>query len=56
MKHINLRVPDDLHAALAAAAEDDRRSLNSMIIVMIEQSLQRRSGSARPEGDGRHSS
>ena len=36
---MNLRLPDDLHAALKAAAEADRRSLNSMIIVMIEKTL-----------------
>jgi predicted HicB family RNase H-like nuclease len=41
MKHVNLRLPDDIHAALVAAAETERRSLNSMIIVLIEQGLQR---------------
>jgi predicted HicB family RNase H-like nuclease len=40
MKHINLRLPDDLHAALLAVADADRRSLNSTIIVLLEQALQ----------------
>jgi hypothetical protein len=46
MKHVNLRLPDDIHAALAAAAETDRRSLNSMIIVMIEEALRTRDSPA----------
>jgi predicted HicB family RNase H-like nuclease len=46
MKHINLRVPDDVHAALIAAAEADRRSMNTMIIVMIEEALRRRDSPA----------
>jgi hypothetical protein len=48
MKQLNLRLPDDLHAALSAAAEADRRSLNSMVIVMIEEALKARA--ARGEG------
>ena len=39
MKQLNLRLPDDLHTALAAAAEADHRSLNSMIVVLIERGL-----------------
>jgi predicted HicB family RNase H-like nuclease len=37
MKHINLRVPDDLHARLVAAAERDRRSLNGEILWLLER-------------------
>jgi predicted HicB family RNase H-like nuclease len=56
MKHVNLRLPDDLHTALAAAAEADRRSLNSMIIVLIEQGLKPVRASRRKEtgGDSSH--
>ena len=43
MKHVNLRLPDDVHAALEAMAEYDRRSLNAMIIVLIEEEQRRRS-------------
>jgi len=46
MKHINLRLADDLHVKLAAAAEADRRSLNTMIIIMIEEALKRRDSPA----------
>jgi hypothetical protein len=59
MKHVNLRLPDDLHAALSAAAEADRRSLNSMIIVLIERGLPPVDRSARRKeasGDSSHDS
>jgi hypothetical protein len=46
MKHLSLRLPDTLLAALAAAAEADRRSLNAEAIVMIEEALQRRDSPA----------
>lgn len=42
MKHVNLRLPDEVHAALAVMAEADRRSLNSMMIVLIEEERRRR--------------
>jgi len=47
MKQINVRLPDDIHAALAAMAEADRRSLNSMVIVLIEEAARER-GSPAP--------
>jgi predicted HicB family RNase H-like nuclease len=43
MKHVNLRLPDDLHALLVAAAKDDTRSLNSEIIHLLRRALERRS-------------
>jgi predicted HicB family RNase H-like nuclease len=42
MKMLNTRLPDEIHAALEAIAEQDRRSLNTMIIVLIEQEQKRR--------------
>jgi hypothetical protein len=39
MKHVNLRLPDDLHAALAKAAQVDERSLNSEVIWLLRRSL-----------------
>jgi predicted HicB family RNase H-like nuclease len=46
MKHVNLRLPEDVHAKLAAMAEADRRSLNSMIIVLIEEADRERDSPA----------
>jgi hypothetical protein len=51
MKQINVRLPDDIHAKLAAMAEAERRSLNSMLIVLVEAEAQRQrleDGGARP--------
>ena len=42
MKHVNLRLPDDVHAVLEAIAAQDRRSLNSMLIILIEEEQKRR--------------
>lgn len=42
MKHVTLRLPDDTHARLAAAAKVDRRSMNTMIVVLIEDGLRDR--------------
>ena len=36
MKQINVRLPDNVHAKLAAMAEASHRSINSMVIVLIE--------------------
>ena len=41
MKQINVRLPDDVHAALVALAEAERRSLNNMIIALIEREQSR---------------
>ncbi|WP_155830411.1 YlcI/YnfO family protein [Glycomyces tenuis] len=37
MKHVNLRLPDDLHELAKRAAEADDRSLNSWIIATIRR-------------------
>jgi predicted HicB family RNase H-like nuclease len=37
MKQINVRLPDDVHAKLVALATTERRSLNNMIIALIER-------------------
>ena len=34
-------IPDDLHARLKASAEQNRRSLNSEILVRLEQDIKR---------------
>jgi predicted HicB family RNase H-like nuclease len=40
MPNINLRLPDDLHAALKAIAERDERSLNSEIIWILRSRIE----------------
>lgn len=32
---LTLRVPDDLRAALRKAAENDRRSVNNLVVAML---------------------
>jgi len=39
MKHVNLRLPDDLHAVLVSVAEYDRRSLNAEIVWLLERAV-----------------
>lgn len=45
MKHVNLRLPDEIHAALIQMAEAEDRSLNNMLVVLIKEGQQRRSES-----------
>jgi hypothetical protein len=39
MIRITLRLPDDVHARVAARAETERRSLNSQIVHLLEIGL-----------------
>jgi predicted HicB family RNase H-like nuclease len=39
MVQLTLRLPDDIHARLAAQAKIDRRSLNSEILHLLEAAL-----------------
>lgn len=41
MKTLNLRLPDELHERLKAAAETDRRSINNFLINLLEKSCPR---------------
>ncbi len=36
----NLRLPDDLHAQLKELAARERRSLNTLIVVLLERAIQ----------------
>ena len=47
MKTISLHLPDDLHAQVKAAAENDRRSLHSEVLYAIERLLAER-GAGQP--------
>ncbi|QIY77380.2 Arc family DNA-binding protein [Streptomyces sp. RLB1-33] len=51
MKHVNLRLPDDLHEQARAAAEADDRSLNSWLIAVVRQAVTSGKTPKRPEGD-----
>jgi predicted HicB family RNase H-like nuclease len=42
MIKLNTRLPEEAHAALAAMAAQDHRSLNAMLIVLIEEEQKRR--------------
>jgi predicted HicB family RNase H-like nuclease len=39
MKHVHLRLPDDLHEKAKAAAEADDRSLNSWLVSLVRRAL-----------------
>lgn len=39
MKHLQVRLPDELHAALVALAQAERRSLNAQIVVVLERGV-----------------
>ena len=39
MKNLNVRLPDELHARLVAAAENSRRSLNSEVLWLLDNAL-----------------
>lgn len=39
IKHVGLRVPDDLHAKLKDLAEYEGRSINGEIIYLIRQAI-----------------
>jgi hypothetical protein len=41
-KNISVRIPEDLHTRIKTASEQDRRSLNSEILWLIEQGLTKR--------------
>jgi hypothetical protein len=43
MPKLNVRLPDDLHAALTDAAAEDERSLNGEILWLLRDALERRS-------------
>ncbi|WP_112469620.1 Arc family DNA-binding protein [Streptomyces triticisoli] len=53
MIKFTLRIPDDLHARLAAQADTDRRSLNSELLHLLEVGLSTVSPETpnRPGGD-----
>ncbi|MFE2515425.1 Arc family DNA-binding protein [Streptomyces mirabilis] len=51
MKHVNLRLPDDLHEQARAAADADDRSLNSWLIAVVRRAVTSGKTPNRPEGD-----
>ncbi|WP_406331539.1 Arc family DNA-binding protein [Streptomyces sp. NBC_00203] len=51
MKHVNLRLPDDLHEQARAAADADDRSLNSWLVTVVRRAVTLDETPNRPEGD-----
>ena len=39
MQTLSIRLPDELHKALTELAEQERRSLNNLIVVILEQAV-----------------
>nr|WP_217687815.1 toxin-antitoxin system HicB family antitoxin [Streptomyces antibioticus] len=50
-KHVNLRLPDDVHALAVAAAATDDRSLNSWLISVVRRAVASSGTQDRPDGD-----
>jgi hypothetical protein len=40
MKQLNVRLPDELHAALKTIADAERRSLNAEIVILLERAVE----------------
>jgi hypothetical protein len=43
MKNLKLRIDDELHARVTETARQDKRSLNSEILVLLSEALSERS-------------
>lgn len=50
-KHVNLRLPDDVHEMAVAAAAADDRSLNSWLIAVVRRAAAPDEVPSRPGGD-----
>jgi hypothetical protein len=50
-KHVNLRLPDDVHEMAVAAAADDDRSLNSWLISVVRRAAEPGKTPHRPGRD-----
>lgn len=48
MRHINLRIADELHAQLKAAADAEHRSLNAQITLYLERAVHAESEKVTP--------
>ncbi len=45
----SLRIPEELHKELKEQAEDEKRSINTMILIMIEEYLKEHKKTAQSE-------
>jgi predicted HicB family RNase H-like nuclease len=52
MKHVQIRMEDDLHAWLTAYAKADRRSVNQVVIIWLEK-IRDEQRAAEREREGR---
>lgn len=46
-KNVNVRIPKDLHGKAKKCASDERHSLNSMILLFIEEGIASRKAKAQ---------
>ncbi|UIX34871.1 toxin-antitoxin system HicB family antitoxin [Streptomyces sp. GQFP] len=51
MKHVNLRLPDDLHDRARSAAAADDRSLNSWLVSLVRRAVEPGGTPDRPDGE-----
>ncbi len=47
-KKFTLRLPENMHAAISKMAEEDLRSLHSMVIVILRQAIEARQAQQQP--------
>jgi predicted HicB family RNase H-like nuclease len=52
MKNLNVRIDDELHARLTETARQDKRSLNSEILILLSEALSERSYNQAPVEEG----
>ncbi|HXT34762.1 MAG TPA: Arc family DNA-binding protein [Chloroflexota bacterium] len=44
IQRVDVRMPEDVYAAVVQAAQEDTRSVNAQIIALLRESLRRRKG------------
>ncbi|HSH80927.1 MAG TPA: Arc family DNA-binding protein [Herpetosiphonaceae bacterium] len=52
-KKFTLRLPEDMHAALNQMADEEIRSLHSMVIVILREAIERRQAQSKEPAPAR---
>ncbi len=50
--HFQIRMPPQMHEKLASWSREDKRSLNSLIVEVLEKAAEHKASSARKTGEG----